>query len=75
MGKEATGKYRTKRPIIVWICKILKQMYLLSTFNKKVIGWERSYVLFMFLSYCLRFKLVHVAKNMQKLPEFVVFTE
>ena len=41
MGKEATVKDRTKRPIIVWVCKMLiksKQMYLLSTFNKKVIG-------------------------------------
>ena len=52
MDKEATVKDRTKRPIhcMGLLSANQNQMHLLSTFNKKVIGWGE--ILCMFLS-CL----------------------
>jgi hypothetical protein len=42
-------------------------MYLLSTFNKKVIGWG-GVLCFMYVFVMLGFKPVHIAENMQQRP-------
>jgi hypothetical protein len=71
MGKEATVKDPTECPINCmgrWNANQIKQMYLLSIFNKKVIGWGDLMFQVCFCHACLRFKVVHIAENMQQRP-------